>query len=173
MIFSRNISDLTPNQSTNLQSNQQGNALVEFALCLPFFMIVTAGLMNLGSILWQIQAVSDAARYGARTSAHSTNFDSSSMPCSVLASRAQSDTSAYMASARTNSRGWWDNASGTTNAAVWGVYGDADHMVVPFVSVTMTSGASSDNCVMCFENIVRRMQLALSSTFAIEGQACS
>lgn len=173
MIFSRDTKDLAPLAKTHSELNQEGNALVEFALCLPFFMIVTAGLMNLGSILWQIQAVSDAARYGARTSAHMTNFDSTTMPCSLLATRAQSDSSSYMSSAKTNSRGWWDNASGTTNAAVWGSTGQPDHMVVPYVSVTMTSGTNSDNCVLCFENVVRRMQLALSSSFAIEGQACS
>ncbi len=151
---------------------ERGNALVEFALILPVFVLMTAGLMNLGSILWQLAAVADAIRYGARTSANSSNYDGPLASCATLAARAAGSTSSYVASAKTNSRGWWSPAAAGTSVAVWGSPGSPDFIQVPYVSVSMNTGAT-DNCVFCFENVLRRMQVDLSASFAIESGACS
>lgn len=138
---------------------------------------MTAGLMNLGSMLWQLSAVSDAIRYGARTSANSSNFDGTTVSCSTLASRAASNADAYVSSAKINRDGWWTDSTGTTAAgtwgtATWGVSGNPDYVQVPFVSVTMNTDPAKDNCMLCFANVLRHIQVGLSTSFAIESGSC-
>ena len=52
----------------NLEKNR-GQALVEFALVLPIFLLIVLGIMEFGNLLFQINVVTGAAREGVRVAA--------------------------------------------------------------------------------------------------------
>lgn len=58
---------------------RRGSSLVEFALTVPFLLLLLAGVLNYGVALRTAIAVSDAARagaqYGSLTPANATDFD--------------------------------------------------------------------------------------------------
>lgn len=52
--------------------NRRGNngqALIEFALCLPFILLLVLGFAEVGRALWTSHAIANASREGARTAA--------------------------------------------------------------------------------------------------------
>lgn len=49
-----------------LENRSRGQALVEFALVLPMFVLVIFGLLDLGRVVYMNNALSEAARDGAR-----------------------------------------------------------------------------------------------------------
>jgi Flp pilus assembly protein TadG len=48
------------------RTNQRGQALVEFALTLPVFLLLVFGVFDFGRAVWAYSMVSEAARAGAR-----------------------------------------------------------------------------------------------------------
>lgn len=51
------------------KGKSKGQALIEFALCLPFLLLLALGFVEMGRALWTGQAISNAAREGARSAA--------------------------------------------------------------------------------------------------------
>ncbi len=56
-------------QSTRFKSNEQGATLVEFSIAALAFLTVMFGVIEFGRALWVHNALSDAARRGARYAA--------------------------------------------------------------------------------------------------------
>lgn len=54
---------------TQYLKNNRGQALVEFALILPVFMLLVVGMLEFGVIINQYLVVAEAAREGARSAA--------------------------------------------------------------------------------------------------------
>jgi Flp pilus assembly protein TadG len=50
-------------------SNSRGQALVEFALVIPIFLLLVLGMMDMGIVLNQYLVVAEAAREGVRSAA--------------------------------------------------------------------------------------------------------
>ena len=53
-------------QSKRFKSNEQGATLVEFSIAATVFLVVLFGVIEFGRALWTHNALSDAARRGAR-----------------------------------------------------------------------------------------------------------
>ena len=53
-------------QSKRFKSNEQGATLVEFSIAATVFLVVVFGVIEFGRALWTHNALSDAARRGAR-----------------------------------------------------------------------------------------------------------
>ncbi len=51
------------------RGENKGQALIEFALCLPFLLLLVLGFVEVGRALWTGHAVSNAAREGTRSAA--------------------------------------------------------------------------------------------------------
>jgi Flp pilus assembly protein TadG len=142
---------------------QRGNAIIEFLLCLPLLLLVVTGLLNLGSILWQVQLFTDAVRYGARFAATRSNFED---VCSTLTGNGQIETANYMraqAPGAAAASSWWTlPASQIRRDVSW----DAD-VAVDFVDVTIETNGS-DNCLLCINNILDYIPVNLRGTFVVE-----
>ena len=54
---------------SRLRRNQEGAAILEFALILPFLMIVTIGLIDIGRMVWYRTTLAHIAREGTRYAA--------------------------------------------------------------------------------------------------------
>lgn len=48
---------------------EQGAALIEMAIALPFLLLIAAGIVDLGRLYWEKQVITNAAREGARAAA--------------------------------------------------------------------------------------------------------
>ena len=53
-------------KTTNLIKNKRGQALVEFALVVPLFLLLLFGILEGGSVIYTKLIVTEAAREGAR-----------------------------------------------------------------------------------------------------------
>ncbi|HZS06384.1 MAG TPA: TadE/TadG family type IV pilus assembly protein [Blastocatellia bacterium] len=61
-----------PHPGPSLRS-QRGNSMVEMAILLPMFLIVILGTVEIGRVWWLRQAVTNAAREGARAATQHAN----------------------------------------------------------------------------------------------------
>jgi Flp pilus assembly protein TadG len=82
--------------------SEKGAELVEFALVLPFLLLVVLGIAEFGIMLQQYEAITNAAREGARVA--------------VLPGYTDTDTQARVAQYLTNARVPTTAAAGTTAA---------------------------------------------------------
>jgi Flp pilus assembly protein TadG len=65
--------------STNtFKQNERGAALVEFSICATLFLTVVFGVLEFGRLLWTHNALTDAARRGARYATNQSRADQSS-----------------------------------------------------------------------------------------------
>jgi Flp pilus assembly protein TadG len=60
------VSNLKPGSSGRRSTRKRGQAMVEFALVLPIFMLILAGILDFGFALYSRMTVISAAREGAR-----------------------------------------------------------------------------------------------------------
>jgi uncharacterized protein (UPF0333 family) len=60
------IANLRRNKATRPESDTKGQALIEFALLLPFLLLLIFNVVNMGTYLYAFITVSDAARAGAQ-----------------------------------------------------------------------------------------------------------
>ena len=63
------MSNLRPGPSGRRSTRKRGQAMVEFAIVLPIFMLVLSGICDFGFMLYQRMTVISAAREGARAAA--------------------------------------------------------------------------------------------------------
>ena len=67
------MSNLKPGPSGRRSTRKRGQAMVEFAMVLPLFMLVLSGIADFGFALYQNMSVINAAREGARAAAMVTD----------------------------------------------------------------------------------------------------
>ncbi len=137
---------------------ESGVAITEFAISAPLIILLLVGLINLGSMLWQVHVFSDAAREGARVAANRSNFDNA---CANLVTDAGSATAEYMNNAGSNYTASWEMVDVQLANATW------DGLSMDFVRVS-TKTNSSDNCLLCFDGILTYIDVELWSSFALE-----
>lgn len=152
--------------------------MVEFAIALPLLLLMLSGVANLGSMLWQIQQFSDAARHGARIAANRSNdsLGGFARPCSgasseSLTSIATSAATDYINQNNLNPMSWW---SAPTAAIVSGGWSDGStpFPTSNFVQVQIsTNTAVTKNCVLCYSNVLSYLDISVRSVFLVEG-AC-
>ena len=53
-------------KKSNSVSSESGNAVVEFALVLPFLLLILFGIVNFGVLMYNQSVITNAAREGAR-----------------------------------------------------------------------------------------------------------
>src|SRR4026209_3042692 len=71
----------------HLRTRSRGQALIEFALLLPAFMLLFAGALDLGRLYASQIAVANAAREGAPKPAHNPTSLAANQPCNSITNR--------------------------------------------------------------------------------------
>lgn len=56
------------------RQRSEGSTIVEFALVLPFLVLLICGIMDMGNLFYQLNIVNEAAREGARIAATGGNL---------------------------------------------------------------------------------------------------
>jgi Flp pilus assembly protein TadG len=146
--------------------------MVELAICLPMILILMAGMANLGSILWQIQQFSDAARHGARFAAATSNNGVCDQ--GTLEGVAQTSSNTYVTTANSDPWNWWtdaqaDAAAGTTMD--WPAdFSNPTGFSRRVIKVRFTTGGvnQKNNCMICFSHILRKINVTVEAVFALE-----
>ena len=64
------MSNPKPGLSDRRSSRKRGQAMVEFALVIPIFMLVLSGILDFGFMLYSRMTVINSAREGARAAVH-------------------------------------------------------------------------------------------------------
>lgn len=160
------------------ERTSRGAVMVEFAIALPLLMLMLSGVANLGSMLWQIQQFSDAARHGARIAANRSNDSilGSPRPCSVgtdsLTFIAQQAAQSYINTNNLDPMNWWEDPVATIVSGGWSD-GATDFPNSSFIQVEIsTNTAVTQNCVICYSNILSYLDISVRSVFLVEG-ACT
>jgi Flp pilus assembly protein TadG len=79
-----------------LRRDEQGAAVVEFALIIPVFILIVFALVDFGRALWMQNVVVAALREGARAAAVVVDPSTSSPPTSTMTSVAQTKVATYI-----------------------------------------------------------------------------
>lgn len=141
--------------------SEAGVALVEMAICLPFILLCIAGLVNLASILFQLQVVADAARHGARVTAHLSNFQDS---CFTLELTSSLETERFLQQYALQSSHFlasmWGVPQVTRASKSW------DGVAADTISVRLDSTGAT--CLFCLDGLLGSLSLSSGSTFVME-----
>jgi len=135
-----------------------GVALVEFALVLPFLMLIVFGLIRFGALLWQLQLAADALRHGARLAAHQSNWETN---CEELEAMAETNALTYLSNAKVDRFGEWAK---DPTASFRG--STRDGVTMEFIQVSLASG--DVGCIFCYGAFLRMLNINLDATFALE-----
>jgi hypothetical protein len=142
-----------------MRDKSRGAALIEFAIVLPFILLMTAGMINVGSALWQFQQFTDAARYAARTTSHRSGHGITD--CNLLIVRAEISAQQYVNNANINRFNWWALPVATI------IVGDYDTFSIQFIDVQFDTQGDS-NCIFCFQGFLKYIDLQVRGTFPLE-----
>lgn len=160
------------------RGNQGGAVMIEFAIALPLLMLMISGVANLGSMLWQIQQFSDAARHGARIAANRSN-DAPARSCSnlgdpnSLAYIARQASMNYINGNNLDNMGWWDDPIPSIVSVSWsdGATRFPQSGAANYIKVRIQTSATTTNCVLCYGNMLSYLNVGVESLFLVEG-AC-
>jgi Flp pilus assembly protein TadG len=145
------------------RSGESGVSLSELAIALPFVLMLIGGAINYGSMILQVQVMSEAVRHSARTAANRSN---DGLTCAQISTIADDAFTNYVSSHTSNTSGlksnWWDSPGICLRTRSW----DVD-TVEQFVHVSVTSSAA-DHCTFCFDRIWATRPIVVSSTFKLE-----
>ena len=144
-------------QSAALRNNNgRGGALVEFAIILPVVMLLVTATFNLGRFLWQIQMVSDAARYGVRAASAMSDIEPSKT-CTQLRSEATAQAATYRypnegLGVKKRLGDLWDvpTASVGTKYTFKGI-------PMRVIKVEFRAADMSENCVFCYGAFLKKI----------------
>ena len=139
-------------------ARSRGAALLEFALVVGILVLpLVAAIFSLGRFLWQIQFVTDSARYGVR-SAHTASFSNTSLTCNDLIMKARMGAN--------YNRSLIDYEWALEGRHPTDLWNDAVGRVRPvykFKSVPMRvievkiPPKEQDNCLFCYQDLLRRI----------------
>lgn len=165
--------------------SEDGISLVELALVLPLALLLIAGIIDYGFALREIQAISSAAREGARIAAsHARRNVGLNVKCADTANPATSISCAATGNALTilNSDPIANVAKKTAcqsirnskltpsdwdvTAEVPRVQEDGDSFDV--VTVKIVKNANARNCLICWDSMLSALRGNSESTFTLE-----
>jgi hypothetical protein len=116
----------------SIHSSERGQSLVEFAVILPILVVLLVGIFDLGHVVWTNDALTNAAREGARYAI--VHGGSDSTPCPVgpapvgrvlpAASATCPHPSPSVQSIKDRASEWLKGVGGTTS--IWVCYGEVD-----------------------------------------------
>lgn len=157
----------------------RGSQIAEFAIGLPFLMVLLVGIFDFGQVLNTKQKINNAAREGARFASNQTTLDWSSGASapSIAATRAVVDT--YLTSAGLadcgliNATPSYDSTTETWTYTVSGTpcLGDATHQLVVVIQrayqYTITNGASNIDVISTKVSITYPLQWHFASVMKL------
>ena len=143
----------------------RGAVAIEFAITLPLLCLFLSGVINLGSMLWQLQQFSDAARHGARIAANRSN-DLVAPTCLNLCAMAIARSTDYINLNSLDPSGFWDDPS---SCIVSASSSGPTTFTGDYIKVRIKT-PGPQNCVFCYGNLLNYISISLESLFLIEGR---
>ena len=155
-------------------NRHKGSALLEFALVLPVILLLVAGIANIGRFLWQIQIMSDAARYGVRSASALSDLDST-RTCLDLGEAAKAGALEYMTN---NDEGALQKQKLSSLWAPPVAFVHRRYMfqgVIPMrqIEVKFNAIPVDENCLFCYSDFLRKVLPRVSATLDLnKNSAC-
>ena len=163
----------------NRSNTERGVSILELALTLPVFMIIVGGMVDLGVTFRNMQVISEAASYGARSAAtRAYNNGVGNLSCNVVVDVARGATEEFL----TNAGFELTRIEGQDETIVWQV---GSQVIVDDEGVPGTPGALTNlqlievsivhrerDCLICASRMFDNLNLATESSFALEN-SCS
>lgn len=132
---------------TNDALKDRGAALIELLIVIPLLLILTAGMVNIGFVLWQTQLLFDAARFGAREGVFYAEANPTN--CENADTIAQSAAERYIEESLGQGASRWRVQASVEE---WRPSGPRVRVVQVEVSVS-----GDRNCLFCIERIAERV----------------
>ncbi len=156
MPLAKSIFSLAEQKRTKNRS--RGAALVEFIVTFPLLLILLAGLIELGSLITQSHAASDAVRDGIRvaTIITSGNADPSCFQISETAIEAAQD---YLFRRNPPPSNRW-----AINRDLSGVTTSTDPLISPTIQTLRLVAVPNGNCIFCITGFLDNIQIPISMT---------
>jgi Flp pilus assembly protein TadG len=157
--------------------NQVGAAFVETVIILPVLLILTVGLINIGSLLWQITIASDAVRHGARAAARSS-MESRMQPCTDIINQANQSTQDYMLNTLKIPQHVWEfgpwpsGNPGAQTCEITPPEATVNTAILVRQKIQMKDTVNG-TCLFCFGGIVQKILPAASISFLLPGACCN
>lgn len=153
-------------------NRHNGAALIEFAIVLPFLILVFAGLVEIGSFINQILEVSTAVRHGARSG---VLFGKDLLPggnpqsCEYIKQKAWTEGLSDLLSNLPSPKNRWIIENTDVS-----IITSSDMSVNPSVSLIRVKGKAigTRNCVFCYSNFLAQMLPEVAVVFMLE-QPCA
>ena len=149
-----------------LARRSAGAILVEFIITAPVFLAFAAAVIELGSVMWEIQLVHDALRHGARrASLDAQNYLGDywrTTACSDLSDKAVEESNAYIQSIGFNTNRWHVAAGDAQVKIVEATVNEPSQIggsaAVPvFILSVKATMNKSETCVFCFAEYMRAL----------------
>lgn len=144
------------------ETSVRGAVLVELAIILPLLILFLVGVVNIASILWQLQVVSEAMTSGARKAA---NLSNDYVACSEVENEAVRAFNAYVTANGRKMGVLLSSAWVEPNVCIQ--QGTYDGYVRSLVSVQVQT-AAADNCILCMGRYLSFIPAHLKRSFALE-----
>ena len=142
--------------------SERGVSVIEFSFVLPLLLILTTGVVNLGSAIIQVQEFSGAVRHGARLAANQSNFETT---CSTLQNSGTEATTSYVRGGPgVYMADGWQDAEVRKLSVTW------DGLEQEYFEISVGTRTEEDNCLFCYQGIIDRFQVDLNSLFAVEDE---
>ena len=142
---------------------EKGAILVELSLVIPMLLLITVGVVNIASIIWQTQVVMEGMNTAVRKA---TNLSNDYLPCLTIENEAVQVFNTY--------RSTYGNRMGVNlplvasdapqYAFIPRVY---DGYARTLIKISMNT-MPVDNCVLCMGRMMSYMPITLTKQFALE-----
>lgn len=157
----------SPGNRRRLGRRGQGAILVELLIVFPVLLLFIVGIVELGAFLWQLQNLSDATRFGARSAAF--KYDAAeTVDCADVKEVAQKEANRYLEDAIHGPTGLWKITNDDVVVSRIGTVPIYPHMIT--VTVRATRGVGTANCLFCLNTFIRQIA-DVSSTFMVTATA--
>lgn len=158
-------------------SDEQGVSLLEFALGIPFIIVVVAGLIDVGFALRRSDVIANAARQGALTAAAVSGDAPVGAPftCGALATQAVANTQNYLQAAGLDLTDWVvgpiqvaPNPPGPVFLDFVEDPGTSNEVTGKTITVSVEPSGTQRGCILCLTNYVAAIKPRAQSVFALE-----
>jgi hypothetical protein len=150
------------------RENSSGAVLVELALVIPVLFFIVVGVINLASIIWQIQVVYEGTKFAARKSA---DYSLAPWPltCHDIVEQTKSNFTSYITSYG-RSMGVqmdtaWSSPTACVRESIWDTYPSQHGQIRITVN---NAGASPANCILCAFDLLSYINVTVNRTFGLE-----
>ena len=141
---------------------EKGAILVELSLVIPLLLLITVGVVNIASIIWQTQVVMEGMNTAVRKA---TNLSNDYLPCLTIENEAVQVFNTY--------RSAYGNRMGVNLTSSWSDPAVCIHTKVydgyarTLIKISMNT-MPVDNCVLCMGRMMSYMPITLTKQFALE-----